>query len=278
MELICSEEVVEFIVILAEKDVGHLDVELTARISATPILLHNLLREFVDIDDLIVGLFLIEFITFPNENLMLVELVTRKVVLRLDTQNQHGILLQVFEIKDCCGLVPVWISIELGFVFLLLINNVSVIFHLLTDWVCFDEVFRKIDEKLAPFVDISVQLIVSRLLLLEEKRPKLLVFTTLFKSNDFFVGLLIFLEQFDISSGLVHVLTQINIWDISSLPDVNWHVGMSLDNEDTTRIQLFALVTLIQVLHQEPTGDLVRVFRLVTTNQEHARENWNAVH
>lgn len=105
-----------------------------------------------------------------------------------------------------------------------------------------------------------------------------MVFTTLFKSNNFFVRFLIFLKQFDISSSFVHVLIQINIWNVSSLPNINWHVGMSLDNKDKTRIQLFALVALIQVFHQESTGDLVRVLRLVTTNQEHARENWNAVH
>lgn len=129
---------------MAESNVGHLDIELTARISATPVLLHNLLREFVDIDDLIVGLFLIELIAFPNENPMLVELVTRKVVLSFNTQDQHGIILQVFEIKNCGGLIPVWISVELGFVFLLLIHDTLVLFHLLTDWVCFYEGLRKL--------------------------------------------------------------------------------------------------------------------------------------
>jgi hypothetical protein len=129
---------------LAEKHIGHLDIELAARIPAAPILFHDFLLEFVDIDDLIVGLFFIEFIAFPNENLMLVELVTWKMVLGLDAQYQHGILLQVFEIKDCSGLVPVWISIELGFVFLLFINNTLVLFHLLTNWVCFYEVNRKL--------------------------------------------------------------------------------------------------------------------------------------
>ena len=129
---------------MAEKHVGHLDIELTARIPTAPILLHNFLREFVDIDDLIVGLFFIELIAFPNENLMLVKLVTWKMVLGLDTQYQHGVLLQVFEIKDCGGLVPVWISIELGFILLLFINKVLVLFHLLTNWVGFYEVDRKL--------------------------------------------------------------------------------------------------------------------------------------
>ena len=120
---------------MAEKHVGHLDVELAARISAAPILFHDLLRELVDIDDLIVGLFFIEYIAFPNEDLMLVEFVTWEMVLCLDAQHQHGVLLQVFEIKDRSGFVPVWISVELGFVFLLFINNVFVLFHLLANWV-----------------------------------------------------------------------------------------------------------------------------------------------
>ena len=94
-----SEEVVELIAFLAEEYVGDLDVELTARISATPILLHNLLRELVDIDNFNVSLFFIEFIAFPDENLVLIEFMTWKMMLSLNTKNQHGIILQVFEIK-----------------------------------------------------------------------------------------------------------------------------------------------------------------------------------
>lgn len=105
-----------------------------------------------------------------------------------------------------------------------------------------------------------------------------MVFTALFDSDDFLICLLVFLKQFDILSGFVHILIQINVWHISALPDIDRHIWMGLDNEDAARVQLLTSVTLVEVFHQEPARDLVRVLRLVRTDQEDARENWDAIH
>lgn len=116
------------------------DVELILRVSATPVLLHHSLDELLDANDFVVGLFLVEFLALPDEHLVLVVLLAWHSVLGSGAQDQEGVVLQLLEVKDRHGLVPVGVYVQSGLQLLLFLDNASVVSHLVDDWLCLDEV------------------------------------------------------------------------------------------------------------------------------------------
>ena len=253
------------------------NVELISWVLASPVVLHCLVDELLDIDNFVVGLFLVELIALPDVDLVLVKLMTGHSDLCSDTENQEGVLLQVLEVEHRGGFPPVWINIELGLHLLLLLDNVSVVLHLVDHWGSFSEVdVLDINEKVVPFSHVAVKLVSWwQWLSIEKEAPELGIFASLLDDYDFFWCFLVLLQVLDVSSCFIHVRGKISIKNIASLPDVNWKVISSvfvacLDNENTSWIKLLALVSKIQVVHGKSASNLVRVFGLMRTYQENS--------
>jgi hypothetical protein len=67
----------------------HENVELVLWVLATPVLIHYFLYELIDVDNLIVSFFLIEFIASPNKHFMLIVLVTWNTDLSSNTNDEE---------------------------------------------------------------------------------------------------------------------------------------------------------------------------------------------
>jgi hypothetical protein len=126
---------------------------------------------------------------------VLVMLVAWHVDLRLDTEHQQGIVLEVFKVEHGHRLVPIWECEKLGLQLLLLSNHVAVVFHLVYNRLLLLEIYPlQVYQDLVPLGNISEQFMSWRFqTILEEEVPKLLVFTSLLEANHFIVCLLMFL-------------------------------------------------------------------------------------
>lgn len=171
-------------------------------------------------------------------------------------KDQKGVLLKVLKVKHCGWVSPVRVSVELRLHLVLLVHLVSVVLHLVHHWSRLHEVYRsEIDQNVVPLHHVAVELGRGRDRFVgEEKGPELLIFASLFNSDNLFRGLLVLLEELDVLSSLVHIWGEVAIWYVSSLPDVDWKVRArilvaSLDDEDSSWIELLALLTQVHVVH-----------------------------
>ena len=88
------------------------NIELILWSFAAPVLLHYFLNESFHVNYLVRRFFLVELVSFPNENLVSVLLMTRESMHCLYAKHQHRIILQVIKIANCGRFVPVWIPVE----------------------------------------------------------------------------------------------------------------------------------------------------------------------
>ena len=99
----------------------------------------------------------------------------------------------------------------------------------------------------------------------------MLIFASLLDDDYRLGSLLVLLEVLDVLSCLGHVRGQIAIWYVASLPNVDRVVGAgifvaSLDDENSSRVKLFALFAQVHVVHAKSASNFVRIFRLVGTD------------
>ena len=135
------------------------DVELITRVLASPVVLHGLVDEILNIDNFIVSFFFVELMAFPNIDLMLVMLMPWDADLCSDTEDEERVLLQILKVEDGRGVCPVGVRVELGLHLVLLVYLVSIVLHLVHHRSCFHEVYcPKVDHNVVPFSNVAVQL------------------------------------------------------------------------------------------------------------------------
>ena len=144
--MLCSKEITEFIALLSVELILDSNVELISRVLASPVVLHCLVDELLDIDDLVVGLLFIELVSLPNEDLVLVMLMARDSDLGPHAQDQERILLKVLKVEHGGRICPVGVRVQLRLHLLLLVYLVPVVLHLVHHWSSFHEVYSpKVD-------------------------------------------------------------------------------------------------------------------------------------
>ena len=249
------------------------NVELVSWVLAPPIVFHGFVDELLHVDHLIVCLLFVELIAFPHIHLVLVMLVAGHPDLGSDTEDQKRILLEVLEVEHGGRVRPVRVRVELRLQFLLLTDLVSVVLHLVDHWSCLHEVDgAQVNHNVVPFGNVSIELRWLRhWLIVEEKRPELLIFASLLDDDHLLGSLLVLLEVLDVLSCFGHVRGQVAIWHVASLPNVDRVVGAgifvtSLDDENSSRVQFFALFAQVHVVHAKSASDFVWILRLVRTD------------
>ena len=130
---------------------------------------------------------------------------------------------------------------------------------------------------MVPLCNIAIQLVSRRLLPISKKHcPKVGIFLPLMHNLKLCTGPFVLLEILTVALGIVQIGLNVTVRDISSLPDIK-RSFWSLYDEHCSWIKFFWLFTLIKVVHEDSSSDLIGVFWLVRRNQENSWTNWNVV-
>ena len=79
----------------------------------------------------------------------------------------------------------------------------------------------------------------------EKQLPELSIFFALSDCSHFWTCSLVLLEQLDVLLGGIHVGLNVSLWNLGSLPDVDWYVVGALNDKHGSWIEfLIALVTV----------------------------------
>ena len=128
--ILYSKVIIEFFRFLLRKFINHFNVELVLWVLAAPVLLKNSICKFLNSNNFVVCFFVVEFGTSPNENFMIVKLVSWNTVLSSYTKDKESVFLEIFKIKNSYAFVPVWIREKFWFQLLLFDYFVPVLLSL----------------------------------------------------------------------------------------------------------------------------------------------------